>query len=325
MNNTTFAAVNNSSFNELHDSTRCTIIETSLTHLLKIFAMFLFGGIGIISNIFIIVLAVKYTERRSLHHLIINMAVSDTLVVVTMFFYKLPQMFSSDFWGEIWMILGNTPCIFAINATNSTILSSFFTLLTITIQRFSATSLKTSRTHSRKKQIVHLICCWLASFGLSVIRNFTASIHKVQGKVDCKVKDYPISLQISLFVLISTVYCIILLFGTVTLRRLLHQQGIRDSLSDVQRQARAKRMANAMKMVFCSLFLFSACYVPFGCWHFYKTFAKDVPYCYGSYVFEFLEALLPLVNSCLSPAIYFLFLSDFREAAKRLLCNKSNS
>ncbi|KXJ22168.1 hypothetical protein AC249_AIPGENE4206 [Exaiptasia diaphana] len=39
--------------------------------------------------------------------------------------------------------------------------------------------------------------------------------------------------------------------------------------------------------------------------------------------FEFiLEYLLPVVNSCFSPLIYIIFLPDFRQAAKHVLCRR---
>jgi len=50
-----------------------------------------------------------------------------------------------------------------------------------------------------------------------------------------------------------------------------------------------------------------------------------IPICIDwSTLFFILSNILPLVNSCFSPCIYIVFLSGFREAAKRLVCRTTN-
>ena len=84
MNNFTFYTVNTS-----NNSFPCHFIEDSdLSRDLKMFSIFFVGACGIFGNIFIIVLAIKYTVRRNLHHLIINMAIADILVVTSMWGYR---------------------------------------------------------------------------------------------------------------------------------------------------------------------------------------------------------------------------------------------
>ncbi|KXJ06698.1 hypothetical protein AC249_AIPGENE24618 [Exaiptasia diaphana] len=56
--------------------------DTQLEYNAKRIALILLMTLGLAGNIFVIVLAVKYTVRKNLHHLIINMAVSDTLYIL---------------------------------------------------------------------------------------------------------------------------------------------------------------------------------------------------------------------------------------------------
>ena len=67
----------NSSTNSTQDRNTCISETTIYISYLAI------GGVAIIGNAFIIILALKFTKRKSLHHLIINMAFSDILVVAT--------------------------------------------------------------------------------------------------------------------------------------------------------------------------------------------------------------------------------------------------
>ncbi|KXJ06544.1 hypothetical protein AC249_AIPGENE1389 [Exaiptasia diaphana] len=56
--------------------------DTELEDNAKRIAVILLVTLGLAGNIFVIVLALKYTVRKNLHHLIINMAVSDTLMIL---------------------------------------------------------------------------------------------------------------------------------------------------------------------------------------------------------------------------------------------------
>ncbi|KXJ08028.1 hypothetical protein AC249_AIPGENE28355 [Exaiptasia diaphana] len=56
--------------------------DTQLEFYAKRIAVILLMTLGLAGNIFVIVLAMKYTVRKNLHHLIINMAVSDSLFIV---------------------------------------------------------------------------------------------------------------------------------------------------------------------------------------------------------------------------------------------------
>jgi len=169
-------------------------------------------------------------------------------------------------------------------------------------------------------------CCWLALLIMASVKSSKATIVKVSGEFSCVVQRLPAYLEASFYVVLMLVYLTTFILSTVTLRKLSrHQTMQNNNLSIIQRQARIKRMANAMKMVLTSLLLYSFCYLPFAGWQFFKGLSRKSDqthstFCYSSYLLKFLEVLLPLVNSCLSPVILLIFLSDFRKGAKRLIC-----
>ncbi|KAK3752667.1 hypothetical protein QZH41_006486 [Actinostola sp. cb2023] len=75
------------------------VSEISLT--LKVMAILLVGGFGVLNNIFVIVLAVKYTVWKNLHYLIINMAVADSLVVLMKLVFGILGLFRYIIWDHI--------------------------------------------------------------------------------------------------------------------------------------------------------------------------------------------------------------------------------
>ena len=56
--------------------------DTQLEFYTKRIVVILLMTLGLAGNIFVIILAMKYTVRKNLHHLIINMAVSDSLFIL---------------------------------------------------------------------------------------------------------------------------------------------------------------------------------------------------------------------------------------------------
>ena len=74
-------------------------IETDMEKTVKLMTCLVLGGFGIFGNVFVILLAVKYTVTKRLHFLIINMAVTDTLSV---FFHSLSYMIYGYLTTNIW-------------------------------------------------------------------------------------------------------------------------------------------------------------------------------------------------------------------------------
>jgi len=259
------------------------------------------------------------------------MAVSDTLVVVAFFGLSFPEKVLKNGWFEISKVGGDAFCRLISFLSVSSICSSFFNLFIISFQRFRSTSLRQPRPYTTRQRLTELTISWLASFFMAYAKTLKHSIIKGPSNVHlCSFVDRPIAWEICFFMVLVIVLCAIFTFSMVTLRRLTYNQTIQDSIPDMQRQTRKKKMAGAVKMVLTSLLLYSCCYLPFALWQGFKKFSimengPDSISCFGRNVLEFLSRLLSLVNSCFSPAIYLIFLTDFRDAAKRfLLCKRTN-
>ncbi|KXJ11719.1 hypothetical protein AC249_AIPGENE12641 [Exaiptasia diaphana] len=82
MNNTSLIPDNATNNSSRYQYCKYSEPDTQLEYNAKRIAVILLMTLGLAGNIFVIVLAVKYTVRKNLHHLIINMAVSDSLFIL---------------------------------------------------------------------------------------------------------------------------------------------------------------------------------------------------------------------------------------------------
>jgi len=283
--------------------------------------------LGIFSNIFIIVLAAKYTVRKNLHHLIINMAVSDALFLacnlLRFFKYDIESLYPGGVWGD--MI-----CITIEFLTETSYSVSLLTLLVISIERFKATrrTLQRPRPYTVKQRAAVLGICWFIPMIRAVYRCYMTSFDEASKQCLISItlnSLLPIIGSISMIAAISA-NIIILTLSIITIRRLSNHQAIHDHMSEEQRNTRKKRIRLSVMMVIASALLYACCWWPLlvrlGLLDLESHFPQAIyiTECFRVSVHFILTYFLPAVNSCFSPFIYIIFLSDFKEAAKRVLC-----
>ncbi|KXJ14978.1 hypothetical protein AC249_AIPGENE14472 [Exaiptasia diaphana] len=117
----------------------------------------------------------------------------------------------------------------------------------------------------------------------------------------------------------------------LTIRRLNKLQGIQNHLSEGQRNIRARRTQSAVRIVLASVLLYACSWFPNLVLYVVRLTNAIFPsadimnslLCIDwRSLYFIITQFLPLVNSCFSPCIYVIFLSDFRDAAKKILCQK---
>lgn len=294
--------------------------------------MLFVGGFGILNNVFIIVLALKYTTKKNLHHLILNMAVADALLVLAILVLEVPFLVDRFIWAEIKVISGDITCQILSFFVSSLILVSNTTLAIITIERFRASRLtvRIAQPYTLKQRLAIVGCSWVISGVLAAHDTpYRAIEESLTDAYACKgSSNVPLGLVVLVYTILFIAFCGIVILTLVTLRRLSHRQEIEANIPEAQRKTRAKRISAALKMVLSSLFLYSFCYSPFFVWDLVKVFGKsavgeNLLHCYDFYIFGFLIGFLPLVNSCFGPFIHLIFLSDFRDAAKIIICRNA--
>ena len=313
--------------------------DSDVVRTVKIMTILLLGGLGVFGNILAIVIAAKYTVRRNLHPLIINMAVSDMLVSIMGLFFYFQRVHYSQMWKDVEGIWGDILCKTFPFLYDTSISVSLVTLLIISIERFKITrqTVQIVRPYTMKQRVAILTSSWLVVMFFQAHNLILLKVMKNSetGSYYCGISNVEILMAMFtvIIILVILLYCLIFSLSIVTLRRLSKPQAIQANLSEEQREQRRKRMVNALRMVLCSLLLYSCCYLPLFIYVLLRTLpyylpnAKIIDYstCMDWSTFGFMtHSLLPHINSCLSPCVYFVFLTDFRGAAKRLLCRKNN-
>ena len=299
---------------------------------------------GLVCNIFIIVLAARYTARKNLHYLIINMAVSDTLFICANIVYEILISYPFPLTKEN-KILEILCYAFHIVARSSYI-TSLLTLLVISIHRFRATrrTFQRSRPSTLQQRVAVISICWLIPM---LMNGYLVKAARVYGSCDLSINLDDLKLSLMIYVLgdlaqlmICAIICLVIFsLSIATIRSLSRSQSIDVHVNQEQRTMRNKRTKSAVWMVLSSLCLFIVCWLPY--------YVTQLLYCIFYYLYrfhhskvnvyemiDFMEELglhyainrfLPLVNSAFSPCIYIIFLSDFREAAKKVLCRCKTS
>ncbi|KXJ06656.1 hypothetical protein AC249_AIPGENE2749 [Exaiptasia diaphana] len=118
--------------------------------------------LGIFGNVFIILLAAKFTVRRNLNYLIINMAVSDTLFLLASLLMYIPWI--SNYKMRIQSKVFRRSALFL---WHTSVRVSIITLLVISIERFRATKQTIQQPYTLKQRMTVLgFCCilWIVEF-----------------------------------------------------------------------------------------------------------------------------------------------------------------
>jgi len=155
-----FTGKNNSRliYNPYQDSFRIVKITTLITLSVS----------GIIGNTFVIILVAKFTVRKNLHHLIINMCVADIVVVFISGLPGLTVYWDYDFWifSNKWNDI-TCKCLSFLRLAVAFI--SLNTLLIISIERCRATRLTVQRPqpYTFLKRLIGLILSWVVAFGVA--------------------------------------------------------------------------------------------------------------------------------------------------------------
>lgn len=275
-------------------------------------------GIGsLVGNLLVILLAVRYVKRRNLNYLIINMAVSDILVVVVFALgdFSLPSGTSEN--------IANFVCkLSSLKVVPELI--TLLTLLWISMERYKATKVFNQRNWSHVKLI---FITWTLSMMLSLFRFVLsyASRSSVDLTYRCSINKSTVFFKI--FFLFKT-FCILILYfvvfalSIVTARKLSKPLTIQAHLSVEQRIRRAKRLVGAIRMVLCSVMLYTICYLPEFLEDLLEGLTEDSLLHLSKdceHLMDFIFGALKGLNSCLSPLVYFIFLSDFRSALNRIV------
>ena len=297
--------------------------DSNLVEIAKLFAYVFIIVLGMLSNAFVIILAAKYTVRTNLHHLIINMAVGDVLFLFAGLLFNISYLTG---FKNCNVIFGIVICAVARFLLDVSYKVSLISLLVISIERFRATrrTLTRSRPYTFRRRIMAI--CVSSLIPLPFAAYFLYEDH--HGWRDEDFQHF-----FSTDNILHVILCfVIFVLCVLTIRRLSRPQAIQSHLNQQQRNVRRRQTQAAVRMVLVSVLLYTCCWLPI--FFFYKfsvietltqrVFIIDFSVCIDWDSFHFIiNSILPVVNSSFSPLIYLIFLPDFRQAAKKVLCRRN--
>ncbi|KXJ23245.1 Prokineticin receptor 2 [Exaiptasia diaphana] len=234
-------STNISSGNDICDCEHGSDLEFNAKRIIAIIMI----SCGLALNIFVVVLAVKYTVRKNLHHLIINMAIADFLSLLKVVFTEFHWL-SGKHMLLIYPdgILGDILCKVEQFLTNVTLRVSLITLLIISIERFRATrqTLEISRPYTSKERIKVVSITWAIPM---IMDSYLLYCKKTDEDGSCGVadKDQNLYYSIRLVTKILAIIVVCVIFGLCiqTTKRLSRVQAIQTHMNEEQRKARARR------------------------------------------------------------------------------------
>jgi len=143
--------------------------DSDIERAIKMSALSIVGGFGLFGNVFTIVLAAKFTVRRNLHFLIMNMAVSDTLLIFCVLFIGTVRFYLVRMEMDL-EIVAVLSCYVDFGMFLSQTVS-LVTLIIISIERYRITrrrAVQIARPYSIKRRLCLLIGTWLFSAIISL-------------------------------------------------------------------------------------------------------------------------------------------------------------
>lgn len=283
-------------------------------------------SIGIMGNTLVVILIMRNKIlRRNINYYIVNMAVSDGAFLVFLMLRTLTDFGVFHLYeGPVNPIFGNIICrlSFFLNSCQHV---SLLTLLILSVNRFHAVSKPLLATPTTAKVRVFLIFITWVFSALLYLNQLALEAYKWAGPFAGMLCPSVLSLEtLDVFYWIQmacsmSIFVVVLVLNIRIIRK-LRQSRIDVALPTAQEQIRSRRIANAMKMILCSLTLYILMWSP----HHIENFMFHVvsPSIYEPDVdwslFNIFYLCLAL-NSTLSPLIYFVFIKEFRSVLRKTL------
>ena len=297
------------------------------------FALSLFFVVSLAGNTFIGIIVYKTkTMRKPINFFIVNMAMSDLLLPIFLFPWRITEVQARGFW-LIGGPLGRALCKLAPFLTEVSTTVSIQSLVLIAVDRFGAVVFPLrSPLISTKLCRVFILATWIVAMAVQSPYLFSFKLAEIPGGLKClgwwhEEFGAETSFHESYFLafLIAFIYIPLVLIAILYLAILfkLKSQKIPGEQSVNARERRVKRERNVLKLSIVIVLVFAICWLPFTtCW-FLFLFPTDgtiveISYCSFQYFWE-ICLFLAFSNCAINPCICFIFNGNYRRGLKNLL------
>ncbi|EDO35890.1 predicted protein [Nematostella vectensis] len=290
---------------------------------------------GIPANLLVVfVVCAKRVPRRSVNTLIANMAISDILTLIIRADARFHAMRASGnllLWFTGDGIASVVLCKVYFWILHSIPFVSLFTLLVISLERYRAvSSIRRVLAIPRCVMVSLIAASWVVPGFLHAYELEALNVFTHMGISFCVFNSEKgtFALSIARFVVVA-ISSAIIIFLNVTIVKKLRTSQVSSNLPAAQLEKRLQLFNSVIKIIITSLVLFLMSILPkfiFTFYVFIYVFIFKIPHHQNEclvHIFLSVCNLLVILNSVISPLIYFLFLNDFSNSLKFIKCGKS--
>ena len=265
------------------------------------------------------------TMRKSIHFLIVNMAMSDLLYPIFLIPRRLTELYVNS-----WQIsgpLGQALCKLQPFAENVSLTVSIQSLVLIAVDRFGAVVFPLrSPLISSKLCSFFIFATWIVAMAIWSPFLFAHKLFENPGGVQCwlhwnevfgESSSYENYLLAIFVVNIYTPLVLIAILYTIIYFK-LKTKIIPGEQSANARQQREKRERNVLKMAIAIVLGFAVCWLPISIMGILILFVSDKWPCGFKYFFC-VASFMFLSNCAINPCICFIFSKNYRQSLRNLL------
>lgn len=277
---------------------------------------------SLVGNILVILIVyLNKTLRSTPNYVIVNMAVSDVFSPSMHLVYNI--LIDQKRAGDLSAGLGSALCRFEFIFINFSFGVSMLSLVVITVHRFYAVAWPLRARFERFKScILLLLCTWIvpaAVFGTMIpFITFETSLHVCVS--DMNEHYYLVHSIVNEIVFIGAPLVVMIVLYPLIIVKLRRQRVLGNATSTLIVKRR-KQNVLLTKMFLTIIFSLILTYLTNDVVHFIQTTwrAKDTMTLCTLSVLWAAVAPLPLIFHAVSPLIYFIFCSSYREGVKSIL------
>ncbi|CAH3146622.1 unnamed protein product, partial [Porites evermanni] len=264
-------------------------------------------------------------QRQPINHLIVSMAMSDLMPLIT-----LPWFLVTFYTSPVdhWLIggpLGQALCKLIVYVPEVSFSVSCQSLVLIAVDRFVAVVFPLRSTVISRKLFPFVITAtWIIALAFYSPWLNSAKVDEVKRHSVCfaikmsdQIKSWQIAVAITNYIIIIiTIVLLVILYSIIVIK--LKQQARPGEQSNNTEKKRAKRNTKVLRMECAIVLAFSLCCVPMLTIGFMSLFPKIMFSC-GFPIFVDIAIFMYHVNCAVNPIICLIFSTNYRQGLKRLL------
>ena len=324
-----------------NNNTQDCLADSTGEIVIKVLAYFVILMVSLVGNGCIILVIYKNKRlRRTINNFVLNMAVSDLFNPLTIMPVTIVQIISgSKSWkvDSPW-ILGNILCKLCYFLPDVSLVVSIESLLLISMDRFVAVVFPLKiRYFSSKAHLISILCTWIIAIAVHAPYFYTFRLFNRENQTYCMGSWEPafdheetqkgyVTATFITFILVPI--CILsIVYGTIawtlkTKRKIMERESCnhQTKLNEQNRKIVGSSVAIITAFALCLIPLLVFFFTVMFLWNWQLppicAFRSEIPF-----IVHFMLHAWSAVNPC----ICFIFIKNYRDTLKRVLCSRCSS